>query len=79
MMRKEILELLTEVIPNVDFSSSTALIDDGILDSFAVLTVVSALSDKFGIIFDTEHLSAKHLNSLDAIENTVRELQEKEC
>ena len=74
-MKEEILALLTEELPSVDFSESTALVDGGILDSFAVVTMVSALSDKYDVIFDAESLAAERLNSLDAIVETVRLLQ----
>ena len=76
-MREQILALLTEVLPQIDFTASDALVDDGILDSLSIVTLVSELSMEFGITFDMNQLEAENLNSLDAIVETVKELQKE--
>ena len=45
----ELLELLEDIKPTVDFRTCTGLIDDGYLDSFDILSIVSELNDAFGI------------------------------
>ena len=45
----KLLELLKGIRPDVDFETETALIDDGILDSFDVVSIISELDDEFGV------------------------------
>ena len=73
-MKERILEVLGEALPQIDFTASDRLVDDGILDSLAIVTLVSELSMEFGVLFDLEDLAAENLNSIDAIVETVKAL-----
>ena len=66
-MRQDLLELLNEICPGIDFETETALIDDGILDSLDIITIVQNLLLTFGVEIDVEDLEAENFNSLDAI------------
>ena len=66
-MKKEILEILEEILPSVDFKSSDSLMDDMVLDSVAVVQIISELSVECGIEFSYEDLAPENFNSLDAI------------
>lgn len=74
-MKERILNFLAEVMPQIDFTASDHLVDDGILDSLSIITLVSELSMEFGVEFDLDALENEHLNSIDAIVKTVQELQ----
>lgn len=76
-MKKKILELVEEVLPQIDFTASNSLVDDGILDSISIVTLVSELSMEFDVIFDMNELEPADLNSLDAIAETVLRLQKQ--
>ena len=73
-LRAEIMGILAEAAPHVDFLSSDRLIDDGILDSLSIISIVSALSEQYDIEFDLDELEPKNLNSVDAITETVQKL-----
>ena len=45
----ELIEILEDIQPDADYETCTTLIDDGILDSFAILSIVSELEDAFDI------------------------------
>ena len=75
-MKQKILALLEKVLPQIDFTSSDALVDDGILDSITIVTMVSELSIEFNVTFDLDELEAENLNSIDAITETVLRLQQ---
>lgn len=75
-MRERILEILGDALPQIDFLSSDSLVDDGILDSLSIVTLVSELSLEYGIIFDLAELTPENLNSIDAIVETVQKLQQ---
>ncbi len=76
-MKEQILELLSEVLPHIDFTGSDKLVTDGILDSLSIVTIVSELSIEFGVEFDIDQLEPKNLDSIDAMVETVRLLQSK--
>lgn len=76
-MKEKILEILSEALPQIDFTASDALVDDGILDSISIVTLVSELSMEFDVTFDMNLLEAENLNSIDAIVETVQNLQKK--
>ena len=77
-MKEKILEILRKALPQIDFESSDALVDDGILDSLSIVTLVSELSMEYGIIFDLDELTPENLNSLDSIVETVKILEKKQ-
>ena len=74
-MKERILKLVAEVLPQIDFTASDTLVDDGILDSLSIVTLVSELSMEFCITFDMDQLEPANLNSIDAIVETVKSLQ----
>ncbi len=74
-MREEILELCKEILPRIDFEGSDSLVDDGTLDSISIITLVSELSMEYDVEFDMNELRPENLNSLDAIVETVKALQ----
>jgi len=73
-MREEILKLCEEILPQIDFRGSKALVDDGLLDSISIMSLVSELSLEYGVIFDMNDLEPKDLNSIEAIVETVQGL-----
>ena len=74
-MKERILEILKDALPQIDFTASNSLVDDGILDSLSIITLVSELSMEYGVEFDLDHLEPANLNSIDAIVETVAQLR----
>lgn len=66
-MREEILEILTGICPDVDFENEEELIDGGVIDSFAVIQIVTELMEYFDIFIDADDIEPENLNSLDDI------------
>lgn len=66
-MKEKVLEVLKGVCPSVDFENCTTLIDDGIIESFDVISIVSELMEVFEIEIDADDIEPENLNSLDAI------------
>ena len=44
-MKKQIIEILSEICPGIDFETETALIDDGLIDSLDIVAVVTELME----------------------------------
>ena len=74
---EKLLEILKSIRPDVDFANETALIDDGILDSFDVVSIISELDDAFGVQVRINELVPENFNSAEAIWNLVQELKAK--
>ena len=55
-MKEKIRAILSELRPDVDFDSEQKLIDDAILDSFDIVTLVFELNDAFDLDIDVEEL-----------------------
>lgn len=75
-MRDTLLEILEEIVPDVDFASEKALIDDGLLESFDIVNLVSELNDEFDIEIRPKDLVAENFNSVDAMLEMIERLQE---
>lgn len=74
-MKEKILEILTDIDDSVDYENETALVDDQILDSFALITLIGELEDAFGIRITTVDMVPENMNSVDAIAAMVARLQ----
>ena len=72
----ELLELLEDIKPTVDFRTCTGLIDDGYLDSFDILSIVSELNDAFGIEISPVDIVPENFNSAQALRNMVERLKD---
>ncbi len=63
----KLMKILTETCPGVDFEKETALIDDGILESLDIVTIVSEIMDVFGVELNVDDLLPENFNSAEAI------------
>lgn len=73
-MREKVLEVLQQECPEIDFLSSGALVDDGILDSLALTSIIAALTMEFGITIPYEEIVEENFNSVDALAVMVERL-----
>lgn len=62
-----LLEILTETCPGVDFAHETALIDDGIIESLDIVTIVSEIMAAFDIELNVDDLLPEHFNTVEAM------------
>ena len=74
---EKLLEILKGIRPDVDFENEDALIHDGILDSFDVVSIISELDDEFGVQVKINELDPENFNSVESIWNLVQKLQAK--
>ena len=74
-MRKQIIEILSEICPGVDFETETALIDDGLLDSLDIVAVVTELMEAFDVELGVDDLTPENFNSVEAIEELIESKQ----
>lgn len=72
---EKLIEILEGIRPDVDFKTEQELIDDGILDSFDIVSIISELNDEYGIAIRVNELSPENFNSAAAIMGMVERLQ----
>ncbi|MCD7832775.1 MAG: acyl carrier protein [Lachnospiraceae bacterium] len=70
-----LLEILEDIQPDADYQNCDTLIDDGILDSFAILSIVSELQDEYGIKITPTDLTPENFNSANALWQMVCRLK----
>lgn len=73
-MREEIFQLLSAENPEIDFMASDGLVDDGILDSLTIVSVIGTLSMEYGIEIPYEEIIPENFNSIDAMAAMVQRL-----
>ena len=71
----KLLEILKGIRPDVDFENETELIDDGILDSFDVVSIISEIDDAFGVQIRINELDPENFNSAEAIWALIQKLK----
>lgn len=64
---EELMRILEETCPGVDFDGETALIDDGILGSLDIVTIVSEIMETFDVEISVDDLVPENFNSVEAI------------
>lgn len=77
MMRNELMDILKELRPDVEFDKEQELIDSGILDSFDIVSLVGELNEAFDIEINVEDLLPENFNSVEAMLELVRRMQEE--
>lgn len=71
-MKQEILEILTELRPEFDFSQDANFIEEGMLDSFDVVTLVTTLDEKFGISISGTDIIQENFETVEKIEALLK-------
>lgn len=75
-MKDQLLTLLNENFPEIDFTASDALVDDGILESIVLVEIISTISMELGILIPYEDIVPQNFNSLDAMAAMLERLKE---
>lgn len=66
-MITKVLNILSEIRPEFDFSNSSNFIEDGLLDSFDVVTLVTMLDEEFGISIEGTEVIPDNFISVESI------------
>ena len=72
---EEILKILEEIRSDVDFKNEKKLIDDGILDSFDIISIVGELNDHYDIEINVEDLEPDNFNTVEAMLELIEKLR----
>ena len=70
-MREQILEILLDVVPDVDFENETDLVNRKAIDSFDVVAMVNELNDELDIDIPSREILPENFYSLETIIDLV--------
>lgn len=73
---EKLLNILKEIRSSIDFEKEKSLIDDGLLDSVDVVTLVGELNEQFGIGITFDDMDAENFNSIERMWAMIQRLQE---
>ncbi len=74
---EKLIEMLTELHPDVDFATAEELIDDGVLDSLDIVSLVSQIDSEFGVTIPAEEIIPENFNSAEALFALITRLDEE--
>lgn len=74
---EQVLEILQGLKPDIDFENCTTLIDDELLDSFDIISIVSELNAAFDISIPAAQIIPENFNSAQALYEMVVRLEDE--
>jgi len=64
---QKLVDILVELRSDVDWVNESGFVDNGLIDSFDIITLVGDLNDAFGVRIELEHLTPENFNSVNSI------------
>ena len=73
----ELLEILQEMHDDIDFATHKTLIDDNVIDSFDIISLIAEIDDRMGVRIPPEELIPENFNSYTAISALIERLEDE--
>lgn len=74
---EKLIEILEDIEDGVDYENCETLIDDGYLDSLAIISLVAEIEEEFDVQIPTVEIIPENFNSAKALWNLIVRLQEE--
>lgn len=71
---EKLLAILKSLHPEVDFEITEDLVDDGILDSLDIVTLVTEINAEFDVAIPAEEIVPENFNSAEALMDLIERL-----
>ena len=75
---EKLLKILRSIKPGADFEGSKNLIESGVLDSFAIITLAAEISDEYDVDVTVRDILPENFSSLEAIMKMIERLQDED-
>ncbi|MCI9380054.1 MAG: acyl carrier protein [Dorea sp.] len=72
-----LLEILTNLHPEVDFETCSTLVDDKIIDSFDIVTIISEINEEYDVVIPAEEIVPDNFNSAQALYQLIQRLEDE--
>ena len=78
MNMEKLLKILEELHPEIDFNECNTLIDDKILDSFDIISIISEINEEYDVVIQAENIRPENFNSAKALYALIKKLEDEE-
>ena len=75
---EKLLEILTDLHSDVDFETEENLIDDGILDSMDIISLITEISDEYDVTITAKDIIPANFNSAAALYALIERLSDED-
>ncbi len=73
---EEFLKLLKKIKPNVDFTKEQALVDDGLLESLDIISIISEVAEVYGVLIPSDEIIPDNFNSAEVMYELIEDFKE---
>jgi acyl carrier protein len=73
----ELIAILKEYHSEIDFTTHKTLIDDEILDSFDIISIIASVSERFGVVIPPEEIIPENFNSAESLYRLIASLSDE--
>ncbi len=74
---EELMEILNDLHPDVDFETEERLVDDKILDSFDIVSLIAEINEAYDIAITAKDILPENFNSAKALYALIQKLEEE--
>lgn len=75
---EKLLKILEQLHPEIDFNECNTLIDDKILDSFDIISIISEINEEYDVVIQAENIRPENFNSARALYALIKKLEDEE-
>ena len=75
---EKLLDILNQIRSDIDYESEKTLVDDGVLDSFDIVSIVNELSMEYDIDISIDDMTAENFNSAEAMLEMINRIQDED-
>ena len=72
-----LMEILESLHPEIDFNTCETLIDDGLIDSFDIVTIISEINEEYDVVIPAEEIVPENFNSAKALYSLIQRLEDE--
>ena len=73
---EQLIEILEDLQPEIDYETCKTLIDDHLLDSLSIISLIAEIEDEFDITIPTVEIIPDNFNSVQGIWALINRLRE---
>ena len=74
---KALMEILENLHPEIDFNTCETLIDDGLIDSFDIVTIIPEINEEYDVVIPAEEIVPENFNSAKALYSLIQRLEDE--
>ena len=71
------MEILENLHPEIDFNTCETLIDDGLIDSFDIVTIIYEINEEYDVVIPAEEIVPENFNSAKALYSLIQRLEDE--